>query len=254
MINKETNLKKFLLAANWKMNMDAMETEGFFKDLSLKSNDSYDVYVAVPFTNIYLANKTRKYNDIKIGAQNIYFEDKGAFTGEISTKMIKSCGADFVIIGHSERREIFGECDEMINKKVLKAIDDDVEVILCLGETLSEREDGKHFEKIERQLKADLVGVDAAKLDSFAIAYEPIWAIGTGKSASKEDAEEMCRFVREKVKEMNPNLEAKLRVLYGGSVKEANAADLVKEENIDGFLIGGASLKTESFEAIAKEI
>lgn len=168
--------------------------------------------------------------------------------------MIKSCEADFVIIGHSERREIFGECDEMINKKVLKAIEDGVEAILCAGETLSEREDGKHFEKIEKQLKADLVGVDAAKLDNFAIAYEPIWAIGTGKSASKEDAEEMCRFVREKVKEMNPNLEAKLRVLYGGSVKEANAADLSKEENIDGFLIGGASLKTESFEAIAKEI
>ena len=168
--------------------------------------------------------------------------------------MIKSCGADFVIIGHSERREIFGEYDEMINKKVLKAIEDDVEVILCLGETLLEREEEKHFDKIEKQLKADLVGVDAAKLDSFAIAYEPIWAIGTGKSASKEDAEEMCRFVREKVKEMNPSLEAKLRVLYGGSVKEANAADLAKEENIDGFLIGGASLKTESFEAIAKEI
>jgi len=142
----------------------------------------------------------------------------------------------------------------MINKKVLKAIEDDVEVILCLGETLYEREDRKHFEKIERQLKADLVGVDADKLDRFAIAYEPIWAIGTGKSASKEDAEEMCRFVREKVRAMNPNLEAKLRVLYGGSVKETNAADLAKEENIDGFLIGGASLKIESFEAIAKEI
>ena len=254
MINKETNLKKFLLAANWKMNMNIKETEGFFNDLKLKPNDYYDVYVAVPFTDIYLANKTKKSNDIKIGAQNIYFEDKGAFTGEISTKMIKSCGADFVIIGHSERREIFKECDEMINKKVLKAIDEDVEVILCVGETLSEREDGGHFDKIEKQLKADLVGVDASKLNSFAIAYEPIWAIGTGKSASKEDAEEMCRFVREKVKLMNPDLAQKLRVLYGGSVKDSNAADLAKEENIDGFLIGGASLKSESFEAIAKEI
>lgn len=254
MINKETNLKKFLLAANWKMNMNIVETEAFFKELTLKPNDSYDVYVAVPFTDIYLANKTKKSNDIKIGAQNVYFEEKGAFTGEISTAMIKSCGADFVIIGHSERREIFGEDDEMINKKVLKAIDDDIEVILCVGETLSERDGGKHFEKIEKQLKADLVDVDASKLSSFAIAYEPIWAIGTGKSASKEDAEEMCCFVREKVKEMNPELEAKLRVLYGGSVKDTNAADLSKEEHIDGFLIGGASLKTASFEAIAKEI
>lgn len=254
MINKEINLKKFLLAANWKMNMNIHETEAFFKNLNLEPNDIYDVYVAVPFTDIYLANKTKKYDEIKIGAQNIYFEDKGAFTGEISTEMIKSCGADFVIIGHSERREIFGECDEMINKKVLKAIEDDVEVILCVGETLSERENGKHFEKIEKQLAADLISVDASKINKFAIAYEPIWAIGTGKSASKEDAEEMCRFVREKVIKMNPNLASKLRVLYGGSVKEANAADLAKEENIDGFLIGGASLKTLSFEAIAKEI
>lgn len=254
MINKETNLKKFLLAANWKMNMNIAETEAFFNELKIKANDAYDVYVAVPFTDIYLANKTKQSNDIKIGAQNVYFEDKGAFTGEISTSMIKSCGAEFVIIGHSERREIFGECDEMINKKALKAIDDDVEVILCVGETLSEREAGKHFEKIEKQLKADLVGVDAAKLDSFAIAYEPIWAIGTGKSASKEDAEEMCSFVKELVVKIKPDLASKLRVLYGGSVKDTNAADLSKEEHIDGFLIGGASLKTASFEAIAKEI
>ena len=181
----------------------------------------------------------------------MYFEEKGAYTGEISPLMLKDIGASYVILGHSERREIFGEDDKLINKKVLSAFDHDLTPILCCGETLEEREAEKQEEKVKGQIEAALKDVSESDINKLIIAYEPIWAIGTGKTASAEDAEAMCGFIRNLIKELYSKEAAEaVRIQYGGSVKPANVKELMAKENIDGALVGGASLKADDFAAL----
>ena len=181
----------------------------------------------------------------------MYFEESGAFTGEISPKMLNDIKADYVILGHSERREYFNEDDELINKKVLSALDHDIVPILCVGETLEEREANKQEEKVKDQLEKDLKGIEGKDITKVIIAYEPIWAIGTGKTASAEDADDMCAFIRNYIKDaFCEDCAEKIRIQYGGSMKPANVKELLAKENIDGGLIGGASLKANDFEQL----
>jgi triosephosphate isomerase len=198
------------------------------------------------------AVEAAKGSNIEIGAENMYFEDKGAYTGEISAKMIVDAGATHVIIGHSERRDIFGECNQMINKKVLKALEAGLVPVICCGESLEQREQGITVDWIRMQIKIALQGVTAAQVAGSVIAYEPIWAIGTGKTATTEQAQEVCGAIRALVEELYGKDTAEaVRILYGGSVNPGNAAELFAQPDIDGGLVGGASLKPE-FEVIAK--
>ncbi|MDU1829600.1 triose-phosphate isomerase, partial [Anaerococcus sp.] len=186
--------------------------------------------------------------DINFGGENMYYEESGAFTGEISPLMLTDIGADYVILGHSERRDIFGEDDKLINEKVLSAFSHDLTPILCCGESLEEREANKQEEKVKAQLTADLADVSEEDIKKLIIAYEPIWAIGTGKTASAEDAEAMCAFIRNLIAELYSEDAAEaVRIQYGGSVKPANVKELMAKENIDGALVGGASLKADDF-------
>lgn len=242
--------RKPFIAGNWKMNLDAVTGVKLVDDLSSANIDyaSRDVLVAPSFTTIYpVAEATKKNNSkILVAAQNMYFEESGAFTGEVSSSMIKSSGASWVILGHSERRAIFGESDADINKKVKKALADGLSVILCVGETLWEREAGAEVETVLAQTGKGLEGV--SDLSNVVIAYEPVWAIGTGKTASSNDAEAMHKAIRQYIgKIRNNDVEEKVRILYGGSVKPDNAKELLNMENIDGALVGGASLKAEQF-------
>ena len=232
------------------MNLDAVTGVKLVDDLSSANIDyaSRDVLVAPSFTTIYpVAEATKKNNSkILVAAQNMYFEESGAFTGEVSSSMIKSSGASWVILGHSERRAIFGESDADINKKVKKALADGLSVILCVGETLWEREAGAEVETVLAQTGKGLEGV--SDLSNVVIAYEPVWAIGTGKTASSNDAEAMHKAIRQYIgKIRNNDVAEKVRILYGGSVKPDNAKELLNMENIDGALVGGASLKAEQF-------
>lgn len=242
--------RKPFIAGNWKMNLDAVTGVKLVNDLSSANIDyaSRDVLVAPSFTTIYpVAEATKKNNSkILVAAQNMYFEESGAFTGEVSSSMIKSSGASWVILGHSERRAIFGESDADINKKVKKALADGLSVILCVGETLWEREAGAEVETVLAQTGKGLEGV--SDLSNVVIAYEPVWAIGTGKTASSNDAEAMHKAIRQYIgKIRNNDVAEKVRILYGGSVKPDNAKELLNMENIDGALVGGASLKAEQF-------
>ncbi len=242
--------RKPFIAGNWKMNLDAVTGVKLVDDLSSANIDyaSRDVLVAPSFTTIYpVAEATKKNNSkILVAAQNMYFEESGAFTGEVSSSMIKSSGASWVILGHSERRAIFGESDADINKKVKKALADGLSVILCVGETLWEREAGAEVETVLAQTGKGLEGV--SDLSNVVIAYEPVWAIGTGKTASSNDAEAMHKAIRQYIgKIRNNDVAEKVRILYGGSVKPDNAKELLNMENIDGALVGGASLKAEQF-------
>ncbi len=242
-------MRKKIIAGNWKMNNDLPETEKFINAFKEKNFDNkVDVVVCPPFTSLYMASKLLEGTNIKIGAQNMHFEDKGAFTGEVSAQMLKSIGIDYVILGHSERREYFFEDDEIINKKVLKALEKDLKPILCVGETLEETEANNHFNIVKNQLVKDLENVSIKNPEDLIIAYEPIWAIGTGKSASAEDAEEMCIYIRETLSQIfTKDLADKIRIQYGGSVKPETIKELMEKENIDGALVGGASLKVEDF-------
>lgn len=242
--------RKPFIAGNWKMNLDAVTGVKLVDDLSSANIDyaSRDVLVAPSFTTIYpVAEATKKNNSkILVAAQNMYFEESGAFTGEVSSSMIKSSGASWVILGHSERRAIFGESDADINKKVKKALADGLSVILCVGETLWEREAGAEVETVLAQTGKGLEGV--SDLSNVVIAYEPVWAIGTGKTASSNDAEAMHKAIRQYIAKIrNNDVAEKVRILYGGSVKPDNAKELLNMENIDGALVGGASLKAEQF-------
>lgn len=245
-------MRKPIIAGNWKMNNTPSDTKVFINSLKQKKlSEDVEKIIATPFTSLYLANELLNNTDIKLGAQNMYFEDRGAFTGEVSGQMLKDLNVSYVIIGHSERREIFNESDELLNKKVKAAISEELSPILCCGETIEEREAQKHQEKIKNQITKDLEGISEKDLDKLVIAYEPIWAIGTGKTASPEDAEEMCKYIREILEELySKDLADNIRILYGGSVKPENVKEIMAKENVDGALVGGASLKVDSFTSL----
>ena len=245
-------MRKPIIAGNWKMNNTPSDTKLFINSLKQKElSKDVEKIIATPFTSLYLASELLSDTDIKLGAQNMYFEDRGAFTGEVSGQMLRDSDVSYVIIGHSERREIFNESDELLNKKVKAAISKELSPILCCGETLEEREASKYKEKIKNQITKDLEGISEKDLDKLVVAYEPIWAIGTGKTASPEDAEEMCKYIRGILEELySKDLADKIRILYGGSVKPENIKEIMAKENIDGALVGGASLKVDSFTSL----
>jgi len=248
-------VRRLLIAGNWKMHKTVPEATDFVKELKelVKDVNDRDILICPPFTALYPVSEEVAGTNIKLGAQNMYFEEKGAFTGEISPLMLKDVGCSYVILGHSERRHIFGETDELINKKVLSAVNHGITPILCVGEKLEEREAGETEKIIEKQVREGLRNVN--KDSNFVIAYEPVWAIGTGKTATSSLAEEVHQFIREILSSMFGKEKANsVRILYGGSVKPENAEGLLKMENIDGALVGGASLNAESFARIVKAI
>jgi len=248
-------VRRLLIAGNWKMHKTVPEALELVRELKerLKGVNDRDILVCPPFTALYPVGKELEGSSINLGAQNMFYEREGAFTGEVSPVMLKDVGCRFVILGHSERRKIFGETDELINKKVLSAAENGLIPILCVGETLEEREAGRTKEVVERQVREGLKGFpEEAEL---VIAYEPVWAIGTGRSATPEMAQEVHKFIREVLAELFGQEKAsKTRILYGGSVKPENAKSLLEMEEIDGALVGGASLKADSFEKIVRAV
>ncbi|MCI6629650.1 MAG: triose-phosphate isomerase [Lachnospiraceae bacterium] len=239
--------RRRIIAGNWKMNMtpsQAVELCGTLKDLVV--NDAVDVVYCVPAIDIVPVAEAIKGTNVHLGAENFYIEDKGAFTGEISAPMLKEAGVEYIIIGHSERRDIFGENDILINKKVKKAFASGLKPILCCGESLELRKAGTYTEWIKRQITWDLDGVTADQVKELVIAYEPIWAIGTGETATADQAQEVCKMIRETIADLYdaPTAEA-VRIQYGGSMNAGNAAELLSKDDIDGGLIGGASLKPD---------
>ncbi|MCI0707527.1 MAG: triose-phosphate isomerase [Ignavibacteriae bacterium] len=247
-------MRNKIIAGNWKMNKDLSETKGLLNDLKTKVGaglGGVQVIVCPPFTSLALAAELLKGSTIKLGAQNMYFEDEGAFTGEVSPKMLKSAGCEYVILGHSERRQIFGETNELINKKVKKALASGLLPIVCVGETLDEREKNITDQVVTSQVKGALREISSADMENIIIAYEPVWAIGTGKNATPQQAEDVHRLIRKLIGQMyNWTVAEKLIIQYGGSVKPDNAAELLKQSNIDGALVGGACLKADSFTQI----
>ncbi len=237
-------MRKKLAAGNWKMNMTPEETGRFIEDLKpLVKDSNADVALMVPYVDIKTALDAAKDSNIEIGAQNMHFEESGAFTGEISPVMLKETGVKYVIIGHSERREYFAETDETVNKKVLKALEYDLIPIMCCGETLTQREQGITIDHIRKQIKIGLLNVSSDDIEKVVIAYEPIWAIGTGVTATSEQAQEVCAAIRDTLRELYGEKADNIRILYGGSVKGENASELFGMPDIDGGLVGGASLK-----------
>ncbi len=237
------------ISANWKMNKTVDETVTFFKEFIPLVNDAKDVdiVIAPPFTSLQAAASIIKGTNISLAAQNVHFQEKGAYTGEISPVMLSEIGCSFVIIGHSERRQYFFETDEMVNKKIQTARKYGLDVIVCVGESLQEREAGKTFEVLKRQVVSGLKDIPS---DSLVIAYEPIWAIGTGKTATTEQAQEAHNFIRDQLSALYPEASKEIRILYGGSVTPDNIDALMACPDVDGALVGGASLKAESFAKI----
>lgn len=231
------------------MNKTSSEALEFAKEINEFEFNKVDVLIAPSFVTLESLRKNLK-DEIKLAGQNVSEFEDGAFTGEISTSMLKDIGVEDVIIGHSERREKFSESDEIINAKVKKALEDDLSVILCLGESLEIKEEGKEVDFVRDELLNSLDGVD--DLENLTIAYEPIWAIGTGKTCSSEDAENMCKEIRNIINEKYGEISQQIRILYGGSVKPSNAGEILSKENIDGVLVGGASLKASDFIEIIK--
>jgi len=244
-------MRKKIVAGNWKMNKTPAEAVALAASLKAADTDKCDVVFCVPAVSIIPVLEAVKGTNIAVGAQNMYFEDSGAYTGEISVGMLKDAGVKYVIIGHSERREYFGETDETVNKKTLKAIEAGLVPIVCVGETLAQREQGITIDLVRMQTKIALQGVSAADAANVVVAYEPVWAIGTGKTATSAQAEEVCAAIRQVLSEIYDQATAdKIRIQYGGSVSGANAAELFAMPNIDGGLVGGASLKPEFADVI----
>ena len=245
-------MRKKVIAGNWKMNMLPNEAMEMITKLAPYVKDAEsDVILCVPYTDLFYSLLAAQETNIKIGAQNMHFEEKGAYTGEISGKMLKSIGVEYVIIGHSERRQYFAETDETVNKKIKSAFLNNLKPIVCVGETLEQREAGIQYDIITEQTKKALDGLTEEQAANTIIAYEPIWAIGTGKTATKEDANDVCRKIREKIAEIyGQNVAERVIIQYGGSMKPENAKELLEMSDIDGGLIGGASLKAETFEKI----
>ena len=239
--------RKKIVAGTWKMNMTPSQAVKLVEELKpLVASDNVEVVYCVPAIDIVPVVEATKGTNVAVGAENMYFEEKGAYTGEISAEMLVDAGVKYVIIGHSERRDYFKEDDALLNKKVKKAFEAGLTPILCCGETLEQREMGIMLEWIRMQIKSDLAGVTAEQVASMVIAYEPIWAIGTGKTATTAQAQEVCKAIRECIAEMyDTDTAEKVRIQYGGSVNAGNAAELFAQADIDGGLVGGASLKAD---------
>jgi triosephosphate isomerase (TIM) len=244
-------MRRPLLAANWKMNKMIDDCQSFMDTFTplIWNEKDVDIVIAPPFTALHVMANLLEITDVKLAAQNMFYEEKGAFTGEISPAMLSDAGCEYVIIGHSERRTIFGETDEMVNKKVHAARNFGLDVIFCIGETLAEREAGKTFDVLKRQLQAGLKDV---LCDELVVAYEPVWAIGTGKTATTAEAQDAHEFIRARLGDMYGNKAGEIRILYGGSVTPENISALMACPDVDGALVGGASLKPDSFAKIVK--
>ena len=252
-------MRKKIVAGNWKMNMDLAEglkfTGAIDKYFKEKPSPRVSVVLCTPFIHLAGAFDILKHGKVALGAQNCASEASGAYTGEVSAWMVKSTGAEYVIIGHSERRTCYHEDDKLLNKKTLLAINSGLKVIFCCGEVLNEREAGKHFLIVKRQLEEGLFSLTEAQMDMVVIAYEPVWAIGTGLTATPDQAQEMHKYIRELIKEKYGNdCAKKMPILYGGSCKPSNATEIFSKPDVDGGLIGGAALKKEDFAAIVEAI
>ena len=246
-------MRRRIIAGNWKMNKTVSETRDFIDGLKpLAADATCDVVLCVPFTDIAIAAQSVKGTNIHVGAQNVAWAESGAFTGEISASMLKDVGAEYVIIGHSERRAMFGETDATVNKRLVTALKAELKPIVCIGETLDERENGKTEEVLARQVKGFAEGLTAEDMAKVVVAYEPVWAIGTGKTATTEVAVETVKFVRSVLVELFGEVAEGVRIQYGGSMNGNNATALMASGDIDGGLIGGASLKPEEFIKVIK--
>lgn len=247
-------MRRFLIAGNWKMNCGPYDAAELLEGLTEKKaeiSEDVDVLVCPPFVSIGMAVKYLYDTDIQVGAQNLHFEENGAFTGEISGSMLTESGCNYVIIGHSERRQYFGETDETVNKRVHKAIEHKLAPIVCVGESLEQRQKEEHFELVKNQVKKALEGVSEAEARDVVIAYEPIWAIGTGETATPEQAQVMHEYIRTVLSDLySEEVADQINILYGGSMKPANAKELLSQPDVDGGLIGGASLDADSFSEI----
>lgn len=247
-------MRKPVMAGNWKMNKTRDEALQFIYSVNneLPSNKKVESVICAPAILLRCLVK-RQGSELRIGAQNMHYAESGAYTGEISPKMLETTGVSYVVLGHSERREMFNETDEAINKKIVAALEHDITPIVCCGETLEEREANRVEEVLERQIMADYANLTNEQVMKTIIAYEPIWAIGTGRTATPEVADETCGFIRSVIRKMYGAYVAdEIRILYGGSVKPSNVAELMSKENIDGGLVGGASLDAESFLQLVK--
>ena len=245
-------MRKKVIAGNWKMNMLPNEAMAFIEALTPMVKDTpNEVILCVPYVDLFYSLLTSQNTNIKIGAQNMHWEEKGAYTGEVSGKMLKSIGVEYVIIGHSERRQYFAETDETVNKKIKAALANELKPIACVGETLEQREAGKAIEVITEQTKLALQDLTKEQISNIMIAYEPIWAIGTGKTATSEDANNAIKSIRQEIEKLYDTQTAEnIILLYGGSVKAENSKELFTTSDIDGGLVGGASLKVEEFSKI----
>ena len=245
-------MRRKVIAGNWKMNMLPNEAMDFIQELTpLVKDTKNEVILCVPYTDLFYALLHVQGTNIKIGAQNMHWEEKGAYTGEVSAPMLKSIGVEYVIIGHSERRQYFAETDETVNKKIKSALAHGLKPIVCVGETLEQRESGQTEQIVTSQVEKAFEGIPTSELEKIIVAYEPIWAIGTGKTATKEDANSTIMQIRKKLAEMYGQNEANgVIIQYGGSVKSANAKELFEMSDIDGGLVGGASLKADEFSKI----
>ena len=247
--------RKTVIAGNWKMNKTPAEAKALIEEMKplLSKTKWCEMVLCVPFTDIQAAVKAAKGSKIAIGAQNMHFAKSGAFTGEISADMLKELGVKYVVIGHSERREYFAETDETCNKKVICALENGLRPILCCGETLEEREQDVTMDIVRKQIKIGLLGVNAEDIKKVVLAYEPIWAIGTGKTATSEQANDVCAAIRDCLRELDGARAARaITIQYGGSMNAGNAVELLAQPDVDGGLIGGASLKSADFAAIVE--
>ena len=243
-------MRKKIVAGNWKMNNDLAETQELLSHLKMQlvKEPEAEVMVAPAFTNLYTAFQGLKDTPVQVVAQNMHQAENGAYTGEVSAKMLKSIGVDTVILGHSERRAHFGETNEILAEKVNSALKSEMKIIFCFGEELADRKSDKHFDLVAKQLEESLYQISEADWKNVILAYEPVWAIGTGETASPEQAQEMHAFIRKNISEkFNDEIAQNVSILYGGSVKPANAKEIFAKEDVDGGLIGGASLKAVDF-------
>ena len=248
-------MRKIIIAGNWKMNKTSLEAIDLANILKRELCDivEVDIVICPPFTALVDVREILTDSNLVLGAQNLFWENSGAFTGEVSGPMIKDAGAAYVIIGHSERRQYFGETNETVNKKIFAALQCGLKPIVCIGENLKERESNKTFDVIKSQFEGSLAKLTAKELENITIAYEPVWAIGTGKTATPAQAQEVHQFIRNLLaKNFNKDATGIVRIQYGGSVTPDNIVDLVSQQDIDGALVGGASLKAESFSKIVK--
>lgn len=248
----DKSLRRPVIAGNWKMNNTPSETKALIAEMKpLVASADCDVVLCVPYIDLYAALEAAEGSNIKIGAENVHWAEKGAFTGEVSANMLKEAGVPYVIIGHSERRQYFGETDVTVRNRVRAALDAGLTIILCVGEVLSERKLGITSEVVCAQTEIALAGVKAEELKNIIIAYEPVWAIGTGETATPEQANEVCKIIRDLIARLYSKEDADRFVIqYGGSMNDANAAELLAQYDVDGGLIGGASLKADKFAAI----